>query len=362
MAADADTIRIDRVKRNLRKWTDVRGCFPGGMIDWNLAATVARAVAGTAPDVPDGFVAGELATFADRSATLVRDYAQLDGPVPEAEAIGRGEWAETSLRSLRSVLDPVAEAAGRGLGPARAVAGAFLAAETGALSGYLATRVLGQFEFPVMDPAADTRLLIVGPNVASMAISLDADPVAVLRWVTLHETTHALQFGGVPWLRGHMAERVESLLGSLTVDPRSLLRKPDLGAMVEAVRRGDLVALAVGPERRGAMEELQAFMALIEGHAEHVMDAVGEQVLPDLASLRAGMARRRTERTGFLRLFEKLIGLEMKLRQYEQGKAFVDAVVAEAGIEGLNRAWAGPEALPRPSELDRPAAWLERVS
>ena len=45
------------------------------------------------------------------------------------------------------------------------------------------------------------------------------------------------------------------------------------------------------------------------------------------------------------------------MRQYEQGKRFCDAVVAEHGIEGLNRVWEGPEALPTLSELKRPEAW-----
>jgi putative hydrolase len=102
-------------------------------------------------------------------------------------------------------------------------------------------------------------------------------------------------------------------------------------------------------------------MALLEGYAEHVMDAVGADLLPDLPGLRAAMQRRRTERTGFLRVLERLIGMDLKLRQYEQGKAFCDAVVALGGISALNRAWAGPEALPTIAELDDALAWLART-
>ena len=51
-------------------------------------------------------------------------------------------------------------------------------------------------------------------------------------------------------------------------------------------------------------------------------------------------------------MLDKLIGMDLKLRQYEQGKAFCDAVVERGGIEALNRAWAGPEALPTLAELD----------
>jgi putative hydrolase len=102
-------------------------------------------------------------------------------------------------------------------------------------------------------------------------------------------------------------------------------------------------------------------MALLEGYAEHVMDAVGADLLDDVASLRSAMDRRRQERSGLLRVVEKLIGLDLKLRQYELGKSFCDDVVAREGIEGLNRVWSLPEALPTHAELGDPAGWLART-
>ena len=84
-----------------------------------------------------------------------------------------------------------------------------MAVEAGAISGFLAGRVLGQYEFPVLEPDQPARLLFVAPNLAHAAESLDAPADQLLRWVALHEMTHALQFGGVPWLRdvpaGHAA-------------------------------------------------------------------------------------------------------------------------------------------------------------
>jgi coenzyme F420 biosynthesis associated uncharacterized protein len=311
--------------------------------------------------------------FAARSAELVGAYTQLDaGPsLPAPETVDRAGWAATNLGSMRTVLDPVAERVGQDMGamgiPLRAVTGALLAVEVGALSGLLAARVLGQYEFPILEPSAPARLLFVGPNVAAAARSMEVDEQTLSRWVALHESTHALQFGGVPWLREHLAGRIRELLSTLDVkvDLRQALRMPtadDIKGIVEAVRRGELITLVAGRERRGQLDELQATMALLEGHAEHVMDAVGETVLPDLPALRQGLQRRRRDRSGLFRVLEKLIGLDMKMRQYEQGKAFCDAVVAEGGIEGLNRAWASPATLPTLAELDDPRGWLARVS
>ncbi len=343
------------------------------MIDWRLAGVVAQGVAATGASVSRGAAAPfeAVAGPAEESRRLVEAYTGLTpvGPVPPAEAVDRAAWIEIALGGMQTLLEPVLARLGDDLGPLgvplRAVGGTLIAIEAGAISGVLAQRVLGQYEFAILAPAAPARLLFVAPNLARAARSLDAEPDELLRWVALHEVTHALQFGGVPWLREHLAARVQDLLGGLEVriDPSRLGRLPsadDLRELVDALRRGEIATFMLGTDQRAQLDAMQAFMAVLEGYAEHVMDAVGAELLPRLPELRAAMDRRRHERTGLLRLFERLIGLDMKLRQYELGKAFCDAVVAEGGIEALNRVWSGPEAMPTPAELADPAAWLAR--
>jgi putative hydrolase len=157
---------------------------------------------------------------------------------------------------------------------------------------------------------------------------------------------------------------LRDLLGALEIDPRSFLRVPDvtdLRKLFDRVREDGLAMVVVGAGRRETLDRVQAFMAVLEGYAEHVMDAVGETVLDDLPAMRAAMQRRRRDRSGLLKLLERLIGMDLKLRQYEQGKAFCDGVVARAGIEGLNRVWASPDSLPTVAELSNPAGWLART-
>jgi coenzyme F420 biosynthesis associated uncharacterized protein len=341
------------------------------MVDWNLAVKVAEGIAALQP-------AGDPAPFqslvrpADEAEALVSDYTGLTpvaGALPVAEAVDRKGWIEAGLRSIRGVLDPAAEKAASSAGALGGVVGvaggAVLGVQAGAISGFLAGRVLGQYEFPVLDPEAPARLLFVAPNLGHATTTLETDAERLLRWVALHEITHALQFGGVPWLRPYLAEQVRELTASLSLDPGKVFDGvpglDDLRALVDKVREEGVTAVALGPERHAQMNQLQAFMAVLEGYAEHVMDAVGAEVIEDLPELRAAMERRRADRTGLLRLFEKLIGMDMKLRQYELGKAFCDAVVARAGIEGLNRVWDGAERLPTLAELDDPAGWLARV-
>ncbi len=341
------------------------------MIDWGLASRVAGAVAGPGPGGPA--LPGDLDEIAVRSAERVIAYTRLEpaASLPAPERVARGEWIEVNLGTMRATLAPLTDRLGAASGvlgaPTRAVAGTLLAAEIGALTGYMGQRVLGQYELALLDPTVSPRLLFVEPNIRGAARRMEADESELLAWIAFHEVTHAVQFGSVPWLRDHIGALVRDLLTSVDVriDPAALLRLPtadDLRALARAVRDGGLVSAVAGPERRETIDRVQAVMALVEGHAEHVMDAVGAGELKSLDRLRAALDRRRRERPPVVRLLERLIGLDLKMRQYEVGRRFCDAVVADAGIDALNRAWSAPELLPTLAELDDPQAWIRRTN
>ena len=78
----------------------------------------------------------------------------------------------------------------------------------------------------LLEPDQPARLLFVAPNLAHAAESLEAPADQLLRWVALHEITHALQFGGVPWLRPHLSGLVEELTGALQSMKETLARVP----------------------------------------------------------------------------------------------------------------------------------------
>jgi putative hydrolase len=199
------------------------------VIDWNLAGTVARGVANMQP-AGDPAPFSQLAGPAEEAERLVSAYTALvpAKPVPAAEPVDRSGWIEANLAALAAVLEPAAQRIAGNAGPLGAIMGGVVAIEAGAVSGFLAGRVLGQYEFPVLEPEKPARLLFVAPNLAHAAKTLDAPADQLLRWVALHEMTHALQFGGVPWLRPHLKEMLSELLGALEFNPRSLLRVPDV--------------------------------------------------------------------------------------------------------------------------------------
>ena len=61
------------------------------------------------------------------------------------------------------------------------------------------------------------------------------------------------------------------------------------------------------------------------------------------------------------KFLQKLIGLEAKMKQYEQGEKFIAAVERVGGPELLAQAWEDPANLPSIAEIREPAAWIDRV-
>ena len=342
------------------------------MVDWSFASRLAGTIAGEPPHRPLG---ADLVELTDDSLARVRAYTRLEPetPIPAPEAVGRKAWVEANLTGARDLIEPLSDklregTAGMGplAGPAQTAAGYVLAGEVGVLFGFLSHRVLGQYELALLDPATKPRLLFVAPNIDAAVGKLEVDRREFLHWVALHEVTHGLQFAAVPWLRGYLAAQVRELIAGLdvSVDFRGAMKLPDstdLRRAIDTLRDGDLLSVVTNPEQRAIIDRIQAAMAVIEGHAEHVMDEAGREALPSLDQLREALERRRRQASPLAKLLGKLFGLDMKMRQYQLGKKFCDAVVEAEGIEALNRVWRGPESLPTLAELDDPESWLTRT-
>jgi coenzyme F420 biosynthesis associated uncharacterized protein len=336
------------------------------MVDWRLAERVADAVSGGDGAGPPLAGGADLGAMSGRAVERVSGYSRLRPaePPPPPEVVGRSVWARANLGTMRATLDPLLERLGSG--PLQTAGGMIVGVEAGGVVGFMGRSVLGQYELALLDPERPPRLLLVAPNLREAARTFDADEAELLEWVVFHEITHAVQFSGVPWLREHVAGLLRELLASVKVevDPSALLRLPsmqDLRAMWEGVREGGLMRAVAGEERKAIIDRLQAVMAMIEGHAEHVMDAAGAAVLPSLPKLRESLEKRRREKPPLVKLLERLLGLDLKLRQYVIGKRFCDSVVRDWGVEGLNRAWSAPEHLPTLAELDDPPSWVRRT-
>src|SRR3954447_955284 len=343
------------------------------MVDWSLARRIAGLAGATTGPADVGV---DVVASAKRLEPEVAGYTSLNpsATAPPAELVDRANWADANLTTFSHILEPIAgrmsERLGRAgpmAGPLRMGAGATIAAEAGLITGYMSQRVLGQFELSLIQPEAPTRLLFVAPNLNKAVAELDVERDAFLDWIVLHELTHVVQFTGVPWLRDHLGGLLRAYLDTVDVQINAgtaggLPSMPNIQELVERFREGGLMALIQNREQRDLMDQLQPVMAVIEGYSEHVMDALGATLVADYEKLREAMDKRRQSRSAPERLLQKLLGVDMKMRQYEQGKRFCDAVVDQGGIDALNAVWRSPEDMPSGAELDDPAAWVRRTS
>jgi coenzyme F420 biosynthesis associated uncharacterized protein len=359
------------------------------LIEPSVASAIARRVAGS-PSAQSAHLLEDLerdlAVAVPRSEELVAAASGIPAPPPVRwGVVDRAAWAEANIAGMSALIDPLARRVGDRLDklplPVRMAQRGIVSVEVGLLLGYISRRVLGQYDLLVPEAppgerpprrrgsrvAPGTVLYFVGPNMIETARRHDFVSEEFSLWVALHEVTHRFQFVGVPWLRPRFFGLVESYMSSLELDARGLASR--LAGAAREVRARSLppdqrhpMFLLASPEQRTTLEALQALMTVVEGHGNFVMDLVGERVIPSFKRMRAAFERRRQQPGPVQRAFNHLIGLEMKLRQYELGQRFCDEIYRRGGAPAIARLWASPEELPTLAELREPESWLRRVA
>ncbi|MEZ0577771.1 zinc-dependent metalloprotease [Nocardioides sp. MH1] len=337
------------------------------MVDWSLAVSIGSALAGDGPTVTRGEadeVVAELRADAAKSTGLVRDFTGLDAPDGTAPVlvVDRAGWVRANADAFEvatgAMMSKLVEKRQPGR-VARAIGSKVTGAEVGGLLGFLAGKVLGQFD-PFHEPSG--RLLLVAPNIVHVERELGVDPTDFRLWVCLHEETHRVQFTAVPWMRGHLFAEIEAI--SETLEPSSLV-EGGLERISEAIRSsrggGSIVDIFSTPEQREILDRVTGMMSLLEGHADVVMDDVGPQVIPSVHDIRARFTKRRQGIGPLDRVLRRLLGLEAKMAQYRDGARFVRAVVDKVGMDEFNAVWAEPAHLPSKAELADHDGWISRV-
>jgi coenzyme F420 biosynthesis associated uncharacterized protein len=345
-------------------------------LDFDLAVATARRLAPTPPHVSweeASAVVTELRGLAVRAEEHVRAVTGLvpPGDPEEATVVDRPAWAAANVDGFRVVLEPLTrkleekQSNALAAGLTAKVGGV----QMGSVLAYLSGKVLGQYEvFGSTDGAAGPdqrygRLVLVGPNIVEIERRLGVDPHDFRLWVTLHEVTHRTQFTAVPWMHDHVRSEVTALLEATSLDDPAALVERLKNVVTGLPKGGPLVELMLAPEQKAVLDRVTAFMSLLEGHAEHVMDGVGPSVVPSVRDIRARFEKRRKERGGPLdKVLRRLLGLDLKALQYAEGKVFVDTAVRELGMDGFNRVWESPATLPTRDEIKQPLAWVRRMS
>ena len=357
-----------------------------GPVNWELARQVGIASAswGTedpAPSEEDRRGFDEAVRVAELQ---VAGFTGLEAPsdIPKVEAVRRGQWVQANIEGLRALLEPAAAKIGDAIAtaqrdavPEQAQAGVaqmlgqlsplLLGAQVGTVLGTLAQQVLGQYDIAVPRPDGAGALLFVVPNIARFEKEWSLDPTEFRTWIAIHEVTHRFEFAR-PWALTRFRELIDDFTSTLTLDVEELQQRlssldpsnPE-GMQEMLAGQDSLFGAVMDDEQRLKLRRVQAFMTASEGYGDHVMHALGAQMLPSYARIDEAMRRyRETEHVD--PVFERLLGIEVKREQYRLGRAFCDTVVELTDEATLARVWDSAEALPSMPELEEPRLWLAR--
>jgi len=353
------------------------------LIEPRVASAVARRVGGDPRDRTGAIRALEsyLAEAVPRAEELVAQASGIPAPPPVRwGVISRGDWAAANVASMSALIKPLTDKVAHRLysmpAPARIAQRMIVSVELGVLLGYISRRVLGQYDILVPDEVlprsrraagGGAPLYFVGVNMVEIGNRFRFVPDEFALWVAVHEVTHRFQFAGVPWLKPHFFSLVETYLSSVEIDSRALSKR--LGTAARKLVSGNLppeernpVYLLASEEQRVALDQIQALMAVVEGHGNYVMDAVGAEVIPSFRRMRSTFEGRRKQSNMIQRIINNVIGLEMKLRQYELGQAFCERIAKQGGPSAVGYLWRSPEHVPTLEELRSPETWLNRVA
>lgn len=195
---------------------------------------------------------------------------------------------------------------------------------------YMSERVMGVTDAGVVSGDAPTvavdddvsQIAIAKGNIERLAEENDIDPDLLERYVKTHEGIHKTDFYNYPNLNEKREELTEEMSGAM---------------------------FASKAEWDAAQDRVQALMAVTEGHAEYVTNQIFED-----------------EDIEFDRSYDvwdmakiKALGLDQKMRQYQEGEVFIEHLYEEGGAELANQALEHPpESM---DEIRNPDQWMDRV-
>lgn len=353
---------------------------PDGMINWNRTREIAvgmnKGDSLTAVDRErlDEYY-GELVA---RCIPIVTEYTGSTLPTTNQRtyAFDRVDWIDANLVGFQRMFEPIEDldSPTRHKGTvsklASSVNQSILTYEVGVLLGYLARRVLGQYDLALLgrEPVESSgKLYYVEPNIRGVESKLGLPKDDFRMWLALHETTHAFEFEAHPWVRVHFNMLLERYMAFMKQDAEYLKQgMQGLKTFANRVRRkpddnGSWIEALMNEEQRALFNEMQAMMCVVEGYSNHVMNAVGKDLLANYDEISRKFEERQSQKSQSEQLFAKLTGLNVKMEQYRAGEQFIDEIVRLRGHESAGRVWQGPEYLPTMQEIRSPELWLSRV-
>jgi putative hydrolase len=244
-----------------------------------------------------------------------------------------------------------------------------LGAWSGMMIGTLSHNALGQYDLPLpLTGEANMRFVLANADAFASEWELPGDE---LRYsVALREIVRASQ-RSIPWVRDRLVRLASAYVGAYEVNPNAFEgfakldpNDPSSMAAIEQFADPDAILSAMKSERQGPLlEELQRFVAVLEGYTDLVVARLGERMVASHVRIDEALRRHRLDRGEAGVFVDRLLGLELDRDHYEAGVAFARGVVERSDdtLDQLNRLWDREEMVPTPNELQAPGLWLARI-
>ena len=357
------------------------------LINWSQVRTVATGMnrGESLGPAERASLAAEYRRLVESCLGPITDYTgtPLPRPFEATLAFDRADWVDANIDNFEQLFAPL-----EGLNPlndqqpqiASVLWGnasqTVISGEMGLLLGYLARRVLGQYDLALLgkEPITDGKLYFVEPNIRQVQQQLGLPLDEFRIWLALHETTHVFEFEAHPWLRAHLNGILEQYFEFLSQDMsqlkeggfgtlRSFLDRTKRrgGAGEDAASTNNWIERLMTAEQRELFSQMQATMAIVEGYSNHVMNVIGRQMMPGFDRITKQFEQRKREKSVAEQIFIRLTGLDMKMEQYRLGEQFIDRVVALRGHPFAHQVWDGPETMPNLAEVKNPEQWIARM-
>lgn len=338
-----------------------------GPVNWRLAREIAESIAGEHEPI-EPWLVEEYRELASTAGMRIAAVSPLDpgAALTDVRAVDRRTWAADNVDSLAYLAEPVSTKLSTGgafggmmgqLGPA------LLGMQMGSVIGFMSKRVLGRFDVG-LPAGSEAPISFVVPNIEAFADDHGLDARQARLWVALHEVTHHAEFT-VPWVRERFLMLIHEFVEGLEVDPDEIGSRiegfQDPAALQEMLESGGMSGLLAGEAQQGPLEDIQAFMAVMEGYGEYLVERAAPGLVPEAPRMREAIDEVRAEPSEGEQILQQMLGLDIKHEQYRLGAEFCDEVDRRWGEDALTRIWEGPEMLPNLSELTDPVGWAARV-
>ncbi len=354
-----------------------------GPVNYDLARQLASSSIGFVAPVPAATVSA-IADAVHLAETWLDGATALPAGTSRAVAWTPNDWIENTLDTWKRLCDPMAEQistvwASALPEEAKAMAGPLLSmmsqmggmafgSQLGQALGTLSKEVLTSTDIGLPLGPKGVAALMPGA-IDSLCKGLEQPRSEIVTFIAAREAAHHRLFSHVPWLASQLLNTVEAYARGIKIDMSGIeeaargfnpMSLGDPAAMEQLLTQG-LFEPQATPAQTAALERLETLLALIEGWVQTVVTAGLGDRIPGTAALSEMLRRRRATGGPAEQTFGTLVGLELRPRKMREAAVLWERLTEAAGIDARDAVWQHPDLLPGSSDLDEPAAFIDRV-